>query len=68
MSQSGFFKKYQILKSEYKGRGSSATVYGVENLETYPIPSESNIRKVVKVCTASDEASFEAAENEVRIF
>jgi serine/threonine protein kinase len=62
-----FFDKYSIRKQEFRGCGSSASVYAVEESEFSSSTPDFKGKKVVKIYTTSDEATLEAAKNEVRI-
>lgn len=62
-----FFDKYSIRKQEFRGCGSSASVYAVEESEFSSSTPDFEGKKVVKIYTTSDEATLQAAKNEVRI-
>jgi Protein kinase domain len=61
-----FFQRYSINKKNFRGCGSSASVYGIEDSESTSTPAGQD-KRVVKVYTTSDEATLQAAQNEVSI-
>lgn len=64
-----FSEKYVINRSNFKGRGSCASVYALDlNQSPHQVSSaDTEEPKVVKICNTSDEANLDAAKNEVRI-
>lgn len=62
-----FFSKYSICKQDFRGCGSSASVYAVDDSESASVSPISLRKKVVKIYSTSDEATIEAAHNEVNI-